>query len=356
MSLLGWPWWRPGTVENRDSARLESRNAPYTDAITTAIIAAAGTADAASDVTASALEVAAGVYARAMASATVDGATIPPALLAAIIRDMVTVGEAVVIEQDDVLMRASGWEVAGQSPSPAQWLYRVTVPVPDGEISVRRTGDAVAHCRYSTDRERPWIGVPPFGRAVHVGALLARLEQSLSVESGTAVGYLLPIPTDGQDETVESLRDDIRNLNGRTAIVETTSGGWGEGRTAAPAADWRPQRIGPDMPDALGSIHDKVTAAVLATLGVPVELVHPADGTGQREAWRRFLHGSLAPLAAVIAWELSGLIGRRVRFSFESLFASDIAGRARAFQSLVGGGMDIEQAAALSGLIMEGDA
>ena len=33
------------------------------------------------------------------------------------------------------------------------------------------------------------------------------------------------------------------------------------------------------------------------------------------------------------------------------MFASDLSGRARAFQSMVGGGMDVQKAAALAGLM-----
>ncbi|MCY4511367.1 MAG: hypothetical protein OXG35_31050 [Acidobacteria bacterium] len=40
--------------------------------------------------------------------------------------------------------------------------------------------------------------------------------------------------------------------------------------------------------------------------------------------------------------------------SFDRLFAGDLSGRARAFQSLVGGGMDPGKAAGLAGL-MESD-
>ena len=36
--------------------------------------------------------------------------------------------------------------------------------------------------------------------------------------------------------------------------------------------------------------------------------------------------------------------------NFDALFAADLSGRARAFQSMVGGGMDVAKAAALSGL------
>ena len=39
-----------------------------------------------------------------------------------------------------------------------------------------------------------------------------------------------------------------------------------------------------------------------------------------------------------------------LRLSFDRLFASDLSGRARAFQSLTGGGMEAERAAELAGL------
>ena len=40
-----------------------------------------------------------------------------------------------------------------------------------------------------------------------------------------------------------------------------------------------------------------------------------------------------------------------MQLNFDSLMASDISGRARAFQSMVGGGLDVAKAAALSGLM-----
>jgi len=42
-----------------------------------------------------------------------------------------------------------------------------------------------------------------------------------------------------------------------------------------------------------------------------------------------------------------------ITLDWEELRASDIQGSARAFQSMVGGGMPIERAAALSGLLVE---
>ena len=43
----------------------------------------------------------------------------------------------------------------------------------------------------------------------------------------------------------------------------------------------------------------------------------------------------------------------RLALDFSALFASDITGRARAFASMVQAGMNVEKAAALSGLLAE---
>ena len=76
------------------------------------------------------------------------------------------------------------------------------------------------------------------------------------------------------------------------------------------------------------------------------------DAAGQRESWRRFLHGSVAPVAALLASELAVKLDvPDLRLSFDSLFSSDLSGRARAFQSLVNGGISTDKAAGLAGLM-----
>lgn len=86
--------------------------------------------------------------------------------------------------------------------------------------------------------------------------------------------------------------------------------------------------------------------------GVPHSLFAPGqEGTGQREAYRRLVASTIKPMARVVGTELSEKFEADVSLDFRSLFASDLAGRARAFQSLVGGGMGVERAASLSGLL-----
>ena len=50
--------------------------------------------------------------------------------------------------------------------------------------------------------------------------------------------------------------------------------------------------------------------------------------------------------------EASRKLGFPVKMDFTALAAADIQGRARSFQSLVGGGMDLERAAAISGILV----
>ena len=51
-------------------------------------------------------------------------------------------------------------------------------------------------------------------------------------------------------------------------LAETTSAGMGEGRQAAPAADWKPRRLGMDVPAANVQLRNDVEACILAIHGV----------------------------------------------------------------------------------------
>ena len=233
------------------------------------------------------------------------------------------------------------------------WQYTVKVAGPNGkDYSFRNVSSSkVAHLRYCVDKKKPWRGSPPLQKAGYAAKLLANLERSLGWEANTRVGYLLPIPKDGEDETIEKLTAQLKNLCGNVALLETTAEAWGSGAVAAPKQDYDAKRLGANPPQVLVQLYELATRQVLAVLGVPVELVSLADGTGKREAWRQFLWSSVAPLARKIEAELSKLASGRIALNFDELNASDIVGRARAFQSLVGGGMDIDEAANISGLV-----
>ena len=346
-----WPFTR----------RTEHRQASYTDGVVAALLARASGTHADPAATA-AVEAAAGALSRAFASAEITPNTtatrgITPSVLAQIGRALIVHGEIVLIlavaEGRVRLLPAASFDVTGAADA-TTWRYRCDLAGPSGSVTVSRPAESVIHCRYSTDPARPWVGVGPLERARLSGRLSAELEAALGDEASGTRGYVLPVPSDGQDSSVSDLRRDIGSLGGKTALVETAMAGWGDGRMAAPRGDYEPKRLGANPPASLATLRSDAAQAVLSACGVPVELVTAGDGTGQREAWRRFLHGTVQPLAACVAGELAAKLDTpNLTLGFDRLFASDLSGRARAFQSLVGGGMDVNQAAGLAGLLAD---
>ena len=138
-------------------------------------------------------------------------------------------------------------------------------------------------------------------------------------------------------------------------VVSATSGSTRSQQR--PLSDWQPRPIGPRQNDGSVSLRDDTSIAVLGACGVPPSLaIANSDGTAQRESFRRFLHSSVVPLARLVEHELSIKLDAPVRLSFDQLFAADLSGRARAFQSMIGGGMSLPKAAQLAGLMaIEGD-
>ena len=70
-----------------------------------------------------------------------------------------------------------------------------------------------------------------------------------------------------------------------------------------------------------------------------------------RESYRQFLAATIQPIAKLVAEELADkLDSPSLALSFEDLRGADVLGRARAFASLTGGGMDAAKAAKITGL------
>ncbi len=163
-----WPF---GKIEHRESA---------TDAITTALVAAASGSGVPPSVEAlGAVEAAAGLWARAFASATVEPQTLvtnalTPAVLAAIGRGLAVRGEVVFeVEVNGAVMltQASSWKVSG-GVRPESWRYAVELPLPSGKVAKRTLpAESILHVRYATRPGAPWAGISPLGVADETRAL-----------------------------------------------------------------------------------------------------------------------------------------------------------------------------------------
>lgn len=66
------------------------------------------------------------------------------------------------------------------------------------------------------------------------------------------------------------------------------------------------------------------------------------------------MHGTVQPLGNLVQ-DAAAEAGLEVTLKFDAPMAGDIAGRALAFGSLVKGGMGVEDAARLSGLLADED-
>ena len=304
-----------------------------------------------------ALEACAGLWSRAMASAVVTPssavtAACTPSVLGLVGRDLIRRGESlheIRVTGGRVRLIPSGqWDVHG-SEEPDEWVYQSTTYGASTSKTVWLPASAVVHVRWGYAPERPDVGVGPMEFAKLTGDLTGNLERRLGEEAGGPTGHVLPVPTDGQDDTVASLRKDLKAAKGGTVLAETTAAGWSEGVSAAPRQDWTPKRFGASPPETLPVLRTDAGRAVAAACGVPPMLFEASGAAPLRESWRQFLHASVQPVARLVAAELSAKLEQDIGLDLTGLHASDIMGKARAFQSLTGGGMDADRAAELVG-------
>ena len=344
--------------------RVEKRDSSYTDSLVSLLVSRA-TGDF-QDVGATwAAEVSATLYARAFAAAKVlpknaQTAAITPSVMGQIGRDLVRRGESLhLIDMADgrVQLRSAGpWDVRG-GPRENDWKYRLDMYGPSLQESKFVPSSEVIHARYQTDSSSNWRGVSPLIGASLSADLMAALELRLGQECGGPSGYVMPMPQSptsvGTDDPLARLVADIRAAKGSTVFSETVAGGWGEGKSAAPARDWMPSRFGANPPEALGSLRTDAGMAVLAACGIPTAMVMgQSDGTAMRESYRRFVMLIIEPLLETLRAELEKKLETEISFDLRRLWAHDLAGRASAFQKLIAGGLAVGDAIHASGLMI----
>lgn len=341
---------------------IEQRASTIADRVVEGVLAQNAQGGRSSASATAALEIAAGIVGRAFASARIGGsdtlaAALPGWLLNMIGRQLITGGDFVgAIQRGNGAIRvtpSADWDITG-SADPRSWQYAMSLSGPSGETRLQKApASRVIHLRYAATATRPWVGRGPLQIAREAGRLSAATVSALADESQGPRGYLLPVPdSDGLSDKVSGLRADLAGLAGRLATIETQQSlaadtGQRRGR------EWEVTRIGARPPMELVELQNVATREVLGACGIPLPMVIDSQGTALREAWRIFLFSTVAPLGRILADELTLKFGQPITIEWDELRASDLAGRARAFQSMVGAGMDINQAAALSGLMTE---
>lgn len=356
---MRWPW---------QSAPVETRQrSSYEETLVAILAAQAGGTNIATPAATAAVETAAGLIGRAFSVAKVTGreaaiASLTPAMLNMIARAVVRRGEFVgYLAMNDRGVRiapANSHDVRGPE-DPASWTYRLTLTGPHTQQTMTHVpASNIVHFIYARDPENPWLGYGPLQVASNSGALSGNTILALAHEASGDVAQILPIPgaqDDADGGTIETLLTDLSGANGKTAIVEDAADSFGTGAPSVANANWTPRRLGAAPPVALVQLAKQATEEILAAFGLPQGLYAASDGTSAREGLRQFLHTTIQPLAVLIQTELREKIDPSITLDFEALMAADIQGRARAFQSLMGGGMEITKAAAVSGILMPGE-
>ena len=351
---MRWPW-----------EKLEVRDSSYTDALVSLIVEQSSGSTLAKPAATAALEASSSIVARCFAAADVSAPdqyreALGPSTLSLIGRSLIRQGEVLfAIEANNgrvVLLPAASWDVEGDA-DPASWSYRLTLGGPSRLSTLEPVAaNDMVHIRYQVDPEQPWRGVAPLASAALAGRLSAETVTALADEVSGPRGMLLPTPVDGNDPTITTLKADIRALRGKVALVESTSSGWAaDGSQQRPKGDWESRRLGAAPGAPLIAQAELASREVYSACGIPLSVVTEAEGTGQREGFRRLLHSTIMPLGRIVSEELTRKFETDIGLSFDGLFAADLSGRARAFQSLVGGGMDVSKAASLAGLLEADD-
>ena len=134
------------------------------------------------------------------------------------------------------------------------------------------------------------------------------------------------------------------------AIIE--AGDWGNSGGDSKVG-LKSERFGGEPPASMVELLSVASQEIYSACGLNAGLWGGSQAAAVREAWRLCLFGVLSPLGRLVESELHEKLGDEVSLSWQELRASDLSGRARAFQSMVGGGMPVDQAVAVAGLMVQ---
>ena len=344
-----------GISRMRPATEVRSGENSYTDLVLAGLLAQqGGGAGAAAEWATGAVQGAAGLWARCLSVATSDLEAVTPEVLGAIGFDLAVVGEHVSVLQVDgsgrvSLLRAASWNISGGA-DPATWQYDVSLSGPTGTHTRVVPAAGVLHVRYLPDCRTPWRGVAPWKRAPTLSKLAAEIESALVREVRLPTKMVIPMPQGAGIDT-NTLRSDFQNNNFQIAFPTTTSAGFGGGRGSAPMTDWKVTRLKGEPDEGLVGLCKDIPGQVGVLYGIPNVLTSGGGSETQtREAFRRFVLTAVEPLALIIAGECTRVFERPVAFDLAALAHADIAGRARAFKSLVASGMSPADAALFAGV------
>ncbi|HRO13302.1 hypothetical protein [Amaricoccus sp.] len=272
----------------------------------------------------------------AFAIATVEGTDLlDRRTMAMLARSLALRGEALFLIREEGLVPASDWDLSTRNGRPR--AYRVSVSEAGGGRSETALAAEVLHLRLGSDPVAPWTGTAPLRRSALTAGMLHALESALAevYELAPIGSQVVPFP-ENPETSNEELGRSFRRRRGRVLLREsvqvTAAGG------PAPAADWRPADLTPDLSRSMAAeTLEAASGAIMAAFGVlPGLFAVAAQGPLVREAQRHLATWVLQPIAELLAEEASAKLGVAVAIdTLTPLQAFDAGGSARAVAGLV---------------------
>lgn len=255
--------------------------------------------------------------------------------MALLARSLALRGEALFLIREDRLVPAADWDVSTRDGRPR--AYRISVSEAGGGRSQTALAAETLHVRIGSDMVAPWAGTAPLRRASLTAGLLHELEGAIAeVYAMAPIGsQVVPMPENPETDN-EELGRSFRGRRGRVLLREsvqvTAAGG------PAPAADWRPQDLTPDLSRSMaGETLEAARGSICMAFGVlPAWLSTATTGPLVREAQRHLATWQLQPMAELLAEEASAKLGTPVGIDvLTPVQAFDAGGSARAVAGLV---------------------
>ncbi len=285
-----------------------------------------------------AVQACASLWEGGLAIADVQGTTaLDRRSLALAARSLAFRGEALFLIGDTRLVPAIDWDLRTRDGEPS--AYRLTVPEVGGGRTMTVLAAEVLHFRIGSDLVAPWAGQAPLKRSQLSAGLLHAVETALAevYETAPLGSQIVPFP-EAPDVDMEQLARGFRGNRGRVVLRESVNVSASGG--PAPASDWRPNDLTPDLEKALPlQALNAARDGIANVFGVLPAMLSPATtGPLIREGQRHLAQWTLQPMAALMAEEATAKLGSPVEIdAMRPLQAFDAGGRARAFSGLVQG-------------------
>lgn len=277
-------------------------------------------------------------WSNGLALAAVDGTDLlTPSTLSLIARSLALRGEFVALTDGDQLVPASDWDVSTRSSVPV--AYRLSVPEAGGGRSMTALAGEVLHIRINADPSAPWLGVSPLRTASLSAGMLHSVESALSevFQNAPLGSQVVPMP-ENPDVDNAQLGSSFVGKRGRILVRESVNVVAAGG--PAPAHDWSPNDLTPDLEKSLATeTLSAARASILTAYGILPAMFDSAT-TGQlvKVAEQHLAQWTLQPLANVIAEEASEKLGTPVSIDvMTGTQAFDTGAAARSFQMLIQG-------------------